>query len=123
MNKRDPGSELQEILEDNVRRLKVASHPVRVRILRELALGSRCVKDLNAIVPELPQPHLSQHMSALRRAGLVACHSDGPLRCYYVLRPSLVGPLLEILTRPHDAVERERSAVRAEARGDGGCCG
>ncbi|MBN2801408.1 MAG: winged helix-turn-helix transcriptional regulator [Deltaproteobacteria bacterium] len=98
--------------------LKVMSHPVRLLILEELARGSRCVKDINSLIPDLPQPHLSQHMSALRKAELVSSHSDGPLRCYYVLRPTLVQQVIAILRMEHPVLERPREAIRAEARGE-----
>lgn len=96
--------------------LKVMSHPVRLLILEELVRGSRCVKDLNALIPSLPQPHVSQHMSALRKAELVASHSDGPLRCYYLLRPVLVRDLVALMRSEHPVQRRPRDEVRREAR-------
>lgn len=104
--------------EERAKLLKVMSHPVRLLILEELARGSRCVKDINSLLPDLPQPHLSQHMSALRKADLVSSHSDGPLRCYYVLRPQLVTQIIEILRPEHPVIERAREEVRAEARSE-----
>ncbi len=107
-----PNPKRQEL----ARLLKVVAHPVRLQIIEELAQGSRCVKDLNALIPDLSQPHLSQHISALRKAGLVDCHSDGALRCYYVLRPTLVDRLVDLLYSDHPVQERDRATVRAEAR-------
>ena len=106
-----------ESWEESARLLKILSHPVRLLILAALAEKSFCVKDLNALVP-IPQPHLSQHMAALRKAGLVASHKDGPLRCYYVLRPSFVGEIIPLLRRQHPVKERDREAVQREARRD-----
>lgn len=97
------------------RRLRVMAHPARLAILEALAERSQCVKDLNALV-SVPQPHLSQHMAALRRAGLVASHSDGVLRCYYLLRPSLVRELIRLVHRKHPVRRRSRIDVQREAR-------
>lgn len=91
------------------------AHPLRLSILETLSDGSRCVKDLNALLP-VPQPQLSRQMAVLRKAKLVACHSDGPLRCYYILRPELVRHLIAMLKKDHPPVYRSREAVRKEAR-------
>lgn len=109
MNENPPRQEMARLL-------KVVAHPVRLRILEELYHSSRCVKDLNSLMPDLSQPHLSQHISALRRVGLVDSHSDGALRCYYILRPSLVEGLVALIRAEHPVQERERTAVQAEAR-------
>jgi ArsR family transcriptional regulator len=96
------------------RLLRVVAHPVRLMILEALSQSSRCVKDLNSLAA-VSQPHLSQHMAALRRAKLVDCHSSGTLRCYYVLRPSLVRELVSLLSAEHPIKSRDRSQVVREA--------
>jgi ArsR family transcriptional regulator len=96
--------------------LRVIAHPVRLRLLSLLCEHSYCVKDLNALVPRLPQPHLSHHMGALRRVGVVASHKDGALRCYYILRPSLVLHLIDLLRATHPERHRDKSDVQREAR-------
>ena len=58
---------------ESARMLKVMAHPVRLLILDALASKSLCVMDLNTLIP-IPQPHLSQHMAALRKAELVDSH-------------------------------------------------
>jgi ArsR family transcriptional regulator len=100
--------------EAQARLLRVIAHPVRLMILQALSGRSRCVKDLNALV-SVSQPHLSQHMAALRRAKLVNCHSSGNLRCYYVLQPTLVRGLVRLLSRDHPIRLRDRSQVVGEA--------
>lgn len=93
--------------------LRVVAHPVRLQILAALARRSQCVKDLNRLVP-LSQARLSQHMAALRLIRLVACHVNGPLRCYYVLRPTLVRQLVKLLATEHPERPRDRAAVLRE---------
>jgi ArsR family transcriptional regulator len=105
----------KELWNDRARLLKVMAHPVRLRILEALSEGSQCVKDLNSLIP-IVQPHLSQHMAALRRANLVDCHACGPLRCYYLLRPALVKKLIQLLRHDHSPRPRDRRSILREAR-------
>lgn len=97
------------------RLLRVVAHPTRLMILTALAEHSQCVRDLNALVP-IAQARLSQHMAALRKAELVECHANGPLRCYYVLRPSLVRKLIRMLCESHPPRRRSRASVLREVR-------
>ncbi len=95
--------------------MRLMSHPVRLRILETLSKGSRCVKDLNSIV-DIEQPNFSQHMAVLRNAKLVGCHKSGALRCYYILRPSLMKQLIQILSKEHEIQIRSRDSVIREAK-------
>jgi ArsR family transcriptional regulator len=95
---------------EEARLLRAIAHPVRLTVLEVLCKGPQCVNDLNALV-DISQPHLSQHMAALRKAGLVASHINGPLRCYYVLRPSLVRGLIRLLQQEHPVEEQDRASV------------
>jgi len=106
----------EEGTEELARLLAAVAHPARLRILRSLRDGVKCVKDLNELVP-VSQPNLSQHMRALRRAGLVAYESRGSRRCYYLLRPALVEQLLKLRPERHRARQRSRESVLAERDG------
>jgi ArsR family transcriptional regulator len=105
----------QAAWDERVKLLKVVSHPTRLVILEALLDGSKCVKDLNRLVP-MPQPNFSQHMAALRKAKLVGNHADGTLRCYYILRPSLVAGLVRTLCAEHPIRYRDREDVQREAK-------
>jgi ArsR family transcriptional regulator len=83
----------------NAEVLKVMANPVRIRILGELMKGIKCVSDLEEFL-EIRQPNVSQHLSVLRRQGLIDYYMDGRLRCYY-LRDSLVPDLLEVLKKQY----------------------
>jgi ArsR family transcriptional regulator len=100
--------------EERARLMRLISHPVRLLILETLSKGSRCVKDLNSII-DIEQPNFSQHMAVLRNAELVGCHKSGALRCYYILRPSLVRQLVQILSEEHEIKIRSRDSVVREA--------
>jgi ArsR family transcriptional regulator len=75
--------------------LKVIAHPVRIRILQELANGIKCVSDLEEFL-ELRQPNVSQHLTALRSRGLIDYYMDGRLRCYF-LRDPMVPEILRVI--------------------------
>ncbi|MBN2578049.1 MAG: winged helix-turn-helix transcriptional regulator [Pirellulales bacterium] len=100
---------------ERARLLRVMAHPVRLMILKTLCERPTCVKDINSLVP-LVQPHFSQHMAALRKAGLVDCHVCGPLRCYYIVRPTLVKKILQLLSEEHPVKRRSRSSVVRASR-------
>lgn len=101
--------------EERAKLLRVMAHPVRLMILESLCDGPRCVNDLNGLV-DIPQPHLSQHIAALRKVGLIVCHINGSLRCYYVIRPTLIRKLIPLLRQEHPCHERDRQVVIREAQ-------
>jgi ArsR family transcriptional regulator len=100
---------------DQARLLRVMAHPVRLMILNALCERPQCVKDINSLVP-IVQAHLSQHMAALRKVGLVDCHVCGSLRCYYIVRPTLVKKMLRLLSEEHPVRLRSRDAVMRASR-------
>jgi ArsR family transcriptional regulator, arsenate/arsenite/antimonite-responsive transcriptional repressor len=95
--------------------LRSMGHPVRLMILDELNRGAKCVRDVQEIL-DISQSNLSQHLSALKNAGLIGCHSNGPLRCYYLIRPDLVKKLLRDVTKEHEAITRPRESVIKEVK-------
>ena len=99
---------------ERARLLRVIAHPVRLMILEALCEGPLCVTDLNGLVA-IPQPQVSQHMAALRKSDVVACHIKGPLRCYYITKPTLVKKLVQLLAAEHPVRERDRGAVVRDA--------
>jgi len=101
--------------ESRAKLLRIVSHPVRLAILAALCERPHCVKHINALI-DIPQPHLSQHMAALRKAELVDSHVCGPVRCYYILRPTLVRQLIDLLEQDHEIERRKSESVVEEAR-------
>jgi ArsR family transcriptional regulator, arsenate/arsenite/antimonite-responsive transcriptional repressor len=61
---------------------KALSHPARIAILRLLAQRGTCI--CGEIVDDLPlsQSTVSQHLKALKEAGLIRGTIDGPRSCY-----------------------------------------
>jgi ArsR family transcriptional regulator len=75
---------------------KAIAHPVRVRILRLLALKE--ARMCSHIVDELPlaQSTVSEHLRILRSAGLVQANEDGP-RVGYCIVPSALRAFKQLL--------------------------
>jgi ArsR family transcriptional regulator len=64
-------------------RLKAMGHPVRLEILIDLHQG--CY-DLKGIMDKyrMSQPAVSQHLSILRRLGMIRCSREGLTMCYAI---------------------------------------
>lgn len=70
--------------------------PSRRAIFESLTRGEAAVKDLTARF-DISQPAVSQHLAALKAAGLVSARRDG--RCvYYRVQPRGMKPLIDWIT-------------------------
>jgi ArsR family transcriptional regulator len=81
--------------------LKLVAHPARIAILKELSCGVKCVSDLQDFL-EISQSNISQHLSALRHAGIIDFYNDGRLRCYFLKDP-FIPDLLDIINKKYTA--------------------
>jgi ArsR family transcriptional regulator len=100
--------------------LKAFAHPTRLQILYELRKGTRCVTDMEEILP-VTQVNISQHLTVLRNAKLVDFAQDGALRCYYLSRPKLAEGILgmleadfPIIRKAKEQIDREKERARKE---------
>jgi DNA-binding transcriptional ArsR family regulator len=84
---------------------RALADPTRRAVYERLAFGERSVAELTAALP-VSQPAVSQHLSALKGAGLVAERRDGR-KVYYRIEPAGLSPLFDWLTR-HRAFWPER---------------
>jgi ArsR family transcriptional regulator len=68
---------------------KSLAHPVRLKILKMLSAGERCVCE---IIPEagIEQSNLSQHLGILKKQGIVDCRKEGTKVIYFVLYPAIL---------------------------------
>jgi len=73
--------------------LKALAHPVRLQILDILRDGEQCVCHIEAVL-RLRQAYISQQLTTLRKAGLVADRKDG-LRVYYRITDRAVFRVLD----------------------------
>ena len=63
--------------------IKVIGHPERLKILRLLLDGERCVKDIcNEL--NLPQPKVSQHIGIMKEVGIVKFKRMGTRNIYHI---------------------------------------
>ena len=96
---------------------RVLAHPMRLRVLELLQTQERNARDLQGLL-ELDSGAASQHLSALRRQGLVESRREGTTTVYKLADPR-VAQLLELgreiistrLTAQH-AVLEELAAER-----------
>ena len=61
---------------------KALAHPARLAILKTLAARGTCICGEIVEVLPLAQATVSQHLKALRAAGLIQGTIDGPRSCY-----------------------------------------
>jgi len=72
---------------------RALADPSRRAIFERLTLGEAAVKDLTARF-DISQPAVSQHLAALRSAGLVSDRREGRL-IYYRVEPNGLRPLVD----------------------------
>lgn len=75
----------------------VLAHPARLQILELLRAGEVCVCHIQAVLGQR-QAYISQHLLALRRAGLVTSRKDG-LRVYYQVSDPRIFAVLDSMQR------------------------
>jgi len=63
---------------------KAISHPARIAILNKLAESNMCICGEIVKVLPLSQSTVSQHLTELKKAGLVQGTIDGPKSCYCI---------------------------------------
>ncbi|MCL5884653.1 MAG: metalloregulator ArsR/SmtB family transcription factor [Deltaproteobacteria bacterium] len=93
--------------------LKAFAHPTRLQILDELRKGTRCVTDMEEILP-VTQVNISQHLTVLRTAKLVDFAQDGALRCYYLSRPKLADGILDLLAADFPVIRKTKEQIDRE---------
>ncbi len=88
--------------------LKILAHPARLQILDSLRREDECVCHLSAALHK-PQPYVSQQLSVLRTAGLIADEKDGT-NVFYRLSDQVVAERLDgvlgLLNNGHAAPEQ-----------------
>ncbi len=70
--------------------MKALGHPVRLEILVRLIEGRYDLKEI-MVKFSMSQPAVSQHISILRRLGIIKCSKDGISMCYDVTDDEIRG--------------------------------
>ena len=92
----------QLTFEAEARLLALLAHPIRLQIVELLRHGEVCVCDMQAVLGQR-QAYVSQHLMALREAGIVTCRKDG-LRVYYHLSSPRI---LRVLDQVHAVSQKK----------------
>lgn len=85
---------------------KALAHPARIRIMKHLLAEDRCICGKIVEIMPLAQSTVSQHLKALKTAGLIRGEVEGPTTCYCVDKTALTGlqELLAALVPQGDAL-------------------
>ena len=75
---------------------RTLGNPTRLKILKELTQGERCVGAVECKV-SASQANVSQHLTILKKQGIVNCRKEKNLRCYYLERPEFIKNILELI--------------------------
>lgn len=107
-------SKKEEFLEHDVGLAELAkaiAHPARIAILKILASKNTCM--CGEIVDELPlsQSTVSQHLKALKDAGLIQGEIEGPKVCYCLDLDGL-GKLSKFLNRFLTKVNKDVQSIK-----------
>jgi len=74
------------------RLLRAIDHPARAKILLAVGKGEACVCHLEATLG-MRQAYISQHLMALRRAGILRTHREGRFIYYRLANPEILDVL------------------------------
>ena len=81
--------------------LKALSNPIRLELLKFLHNGPSCVT-LSCLKLGVSQPNISKHLQILKDAGIIDCRGKGARHCYFICRPTVMKPLLEMFDQHHE---------------------
>lgn len=81
---------------DVSRKFKALAHPERLRIVAELMKGECCVGRIQECVL-LSQPHVSQSLKILKKAGILESRREKTRICYRVADKTVVRALKILL--------------------------
>ncbi len=83
---------MEGTLQERARLLRILGHPVRLKIVTELAGERACVKQIWERL-DMPQAVVSQHLKILKNNGLLTSRREGTKVCYALGD----GPLAELV--------------------------
>lgn len=86
-------------LDRRIELLRVIAHPLRIKILEDLAGGVKCVSDFQNFLG-ISQPNVSQHLAIMKRYGIIDYFVDGRLRCYFLKDP-LIPDIITVLRKDY----------------------
>lgn len=97
--------------------LKSMAHPARIRILRLLAPGERCVCELIADI-DIEQSNLSQHLGVLKKQGIIDSRKEGTKVFYRILHPAVLEVLGAVEKTIGEQISESHSLLSKLKRGE-----
>ncbi len=97
--------------------LKSVAHPARIRILRLLAPGERCVCELIADI-DIEQSNLSQHLGVLKKQGIIDSRKEGTKVFYRILHSSVLEVLGAVEKTIDEQISESHSLLSKLKRGE-----
>ena len=108
------------IEDDQARFLKCIGEPTRLRILKLLAGGEKCVGEVVKVLDK-EQSLVSHHLRALKDCNIVVVRQEAQ-KIYYALTDPALAELVfkcEAIMKELPVCQIEAGAVKEEERGDG----
>ena len=90
-------SQMNDAAEKASALMKTLGHKGRLMVLCQLVSGEKSVGELSALL-DIPQSPLSQHLSRMRKEGLVQTRRDAQT-IFYSLKADEAGQIIECLYR------------------------
>jgi ArsR family transcriptional regulator len=85
-------SKISGDFEGMARKFKALSHPERLKMVTGLMRGECCAGDIQQCV-SLSQPHVSQSLKVLKRAGIIQSRREKTRICYRIVDERLAQAL------------------------------
>ncbi len=98
--------------------LKSLSHPARIRILRLLTPGERCVCELIAEI-DIEQSNLSQHLGVLKKQGIIDSRKEGTKVFYRITHPSVLEVIRAVEKTIGDQISESQNLLSHLGKGGG----
>jgi ArsR family transcriptional regulator len=90
---------------------KAVSHPIRIKIIKLLATNELCVQDIVSNL-EIEQSNLSQHLSVLKKQGIVSSRSAGTRVIYWLNNQSPNKMISEVEEVLKSQIEQNQELLR-----------
>lgn len=96
--------------------LQVVSQQTRLEIILAIGMGEACVCHLEAVLKQR-QAYISQHLMALREAGVIAARREGRYIFYRLERPAVLALVQQAMRIAGQSPEAFQESMRLARQG------
>ena len=96
--------------------LQVVSPQTRLEIILAIGMGEACVCHLEAVLKQR-QAYISQHLMALREAGVISARREGRYIFYRLERPAVLALVQQAMRIAGQSPEALQASMRLAAQG------